>query len=453
MENFIENDEPVAYDSEDDAIKGIEFALENVETLQRTIACLEAARHSSTLDSKDTIRSLSLASITRESIASIYGVQGYVASSVCLESASHNLIFAIEEESEKSKNLLERIIDSIVKAWRWLVDKVTSIFKKDSGDSGSSSNKAEKNVEESSEKIKKIEKLVADGKAITFSDAFTEKYSKAFLHIGTSVTLSQLKSDVAEHAVYAEHIVRALDQLLTKTDQMKTLAESFNKDSDTAETKKKIDDFIVQISEQLLPEFPKAFEQSKHMSYIDKTVEFHLDKAKLIGPFMDAKGPGICIFGINRVGSPAVGYEKWKATDSGTSKLQNPTNANELLDYAKAVESASKTIAEAEKKLASETVTHIKSTASTVDGLLKDLKKASSSKELNTELTRFIKLSGAMGSSAAKLSLTMKQVSETSAAIMQAVINDCLGEAKKDASNETKKAKEETKAEEKPAAT
>jgi len=441
MENFIENDEPVTYGDEDEAIRGIEFALENVDTLQRTISCLEAIRNSSTLNSKDSIQSLSLASITRESIANIYGIRGYTASGVCLESASHNLIFAIEEETEKSKNLLSRMIDGIVKAWKWLVDKVTSLFKKGgSGDKPDS--KAANNVEKASALIEKIEKLIADNKPIALSDKFASKYSSAFLHIGTSVSLGQLKADVAEHAKYAERILAAMDKLLSKTDQMKTLAESFSRESNAAETKKKIDDFIDQLTTEVSSEFPVAFEQSKHMPFIDKTTEFHLDKAKIIGPFMGSSGPGICIFGINRAGLPAVGYEKWKAANSGASKLQNPSNGNELLDYAKAVESACKSIVEAEKKFANETVEHIKRTASIVTNLLEGLKLSGKGSELNGELTRLAKLSAVMGNSSTKLSLTMKQVSETSAATMRAVIDDCLSEAAKEA-----------KAEDKPAAT
>lgn len=115
-------------DSIDDVVLAIEHAAKVYEQVNRMVVSLEEAK---ALPIKSQRQILAISTPTLRGIYANYGMDEERWKPVyTLESSmsQENLIVALEEEEKDAKGFLTRIIDAITNAFKWLWEKITSLF-------------------------------------------------------------------------------------------------------------------------------------------------------------------------------------------------------------------------------------------------------------------------------------------------------------------------------------
>lgn len=118
-----------------------------------------------------------------------------------------NLILAIEEEVNEEKGIFKKIIDAIVNGFKWLWEKITSIFSKKA---------EEKDMKSLKEEIERLKGLQSKGESGVRSpaddDAFSEEnIAELFGFLGKTVSAENIKANYVSFAGEQGQIKSLLD--------------------------------------------------------------------------------------------------------------------------------------------------------------------------------------------------------------------------------------------------
>lgn len=158
---------------------------EEIDSMFRQVAVLEAAKSSTSLADRRSV--LKAAQLHRESLTRYYNYEDSVFTKVvAVESVSNeNLVFALEEEAEAQKGIISRMIDAVKKAFVWLWEKITSIFK--------STEKPEDSKKAAEDLMKKLEDAIAKKDEIPANTVISDdKHGKPFAGLGETVDIPKV---------------------------------------------------------------------------------------------------------------------------------------------------------------------------------------------------------------------------------------------------------------------
>lgn len=158
---------------------------EEINGMFRQVAVLEAAKNATSLTDRRSV--LKAAQLHRESLTRYYEYDDSVFTKVmAVESVSNeNLVFALEEEAEAQKGIISRMIDAVKKAFAWLWEKITSIFK--------STEKPEDSKKAAEDLMKKLEDAIAKKDEIPANTVISDdKYGKAFAGLGETIDIPKV---------------------------------------------------------------------------------------------------------------------------------------------------------------------------------------------------------------------------------------------------------------------
>lgn len=158
---------------------------EEIDGMFRQVAVLEAAKNATSLTDRRSV--LKAAQLHRESLTHYYEYDDSVFTKVmAVESVSNeNLVFALEEEAEAQKGIISRMIDAVKKAFAWLWEKITSIFK--------STEKPEDSKKAAEDLMKTLETAIAKKDEIPPNTVISEdKFGKPFSGLGDSIDIPKV---------------------------------------------------------------------------------------------------------------------------------------------------------------------------------------------------------------------------------------------------------------------
>ena len=156
-----------------------------IDTMFRQVAVLESAKNIANLIDRRSV--LRAAQLHRESLTRYYDYDDSVFTKVmAVESVSNeNLVFALEEEAEAQKGIISRMIDAVKKAFAWLWEKITSIFK--------GTEKPEDSKKAAEDLMKKLEDAIAKKDEIPPNTVISDdKFGKPFAGLGETVDIPKV---------------------------------------------------------------------------------------------------------------------------------------------------------------------------------------------------------------------------------------------------------------------
>ena len=322
----------------------IDFALESIDTLSRSIQILEEAKSSPLSQQK---RCLLIAENIRMSIVRQYEVDGVLASVLSIESFKDkaSLVYAIEEEADKGKNILMRMIDAVINAFKWLWDKITGIFSK-----SEKPQDAEKAAEELTSKftnaVEKTPKL-PDGAGLT-----GKNYAKVFGFLGSSVTVAQIEEQLAHHTTYGDALAKAIVEVSAKMTEARNVVMAITPSTTAVEIKEKLTKYQNDVLAVIRTHFKVQYDSSKHGSYgflsekqvVDPTSSFCMEPVLGKG---GAGGLGIFLVNVSQTsaGTLEASFKTKKNDAKDGFKINLPGQTDALKPYAEKCMAFRKTLA------------------------------------------------------------------------------------------------------------
>lgn len=193
-ESILDHEDVNSIDLELDEIFGddLQLAMESISEAGREIDSMfyqVGVLESAITNSNDSVRRsvLKVAQLHRESVTRYYQYDDSVFTKVmAVESVSNeNLVFALEEEAEAQKGIISRMIDAVKKAFAWLWEKITSIFK--------STEKPEDSKKAAEELMKSLESAIAKKDEIPPNTVISDdKFGKPFAGLGETVDIPKV---------------------------------------------------------------------------------------------------------------------------------------------------------------------------------------------------------------------------------------------------------------------
>ena len=158
---------------------------EEIDGMFRQVAVLEAAKSSTSVTDRRSV--LKAAQLHRESLTRYYNYEDSIFTKVvAVESVSNeNLVFALEEEAEAQKGIISRMIDAVKKAFVWLWEKITSIFK--------STEKPEDSKKAAEDLMKRLEDAIAKKDEIPPNTVISDdKFGRPFAGLGETIDIPKV---------------------------------------------------------------------------------------------------------------------------------------------------------------------------------------------------------------------------------------------------------------------
>jgi len=434
--------EPLSSDALEIATESIDYAVEQLSTLFDTRSFIQ---------NRDTIstEAFKLLRIVHESIAKDQRLMELaVKENVVFESIDETQFKRImAAEADDGKNLLERLIDTVIKAFEWLWEKISGIFK-------SPPVEIDDTLEE------KIGKAIDAAGGLKEAITLTGKAAPAaFSYIGETVTLSNVQEVLKAHKEQITQLRSFTDKLLSSIDPFNSVVVKLTPDSDVAEVKASLDQFAADFPNHFKEYMKLPFTVELAKEYGVKTSgEIDLNKSYAYGPILTNTGPGIFAY-VTQKGSKGTpiftaSLSKKKLETSEKFKIEMGQDANAIKSFAKDLVEYSKKLGEEWSDVSSKE-SRMKSVIKDASDALTKVKKTVSAKDspaLTGLLKDMVQLSNAVGKVPVGLFGALNALKESLSIFDKLVQSTMKVISSKAKPEEGEKPTEETKpAEEKPA--
>lgn len=423
------------------------FALETIAELQDKVFALEAAKQAPAVQQAVVLR---LARQHRQSLIERFQVTGVFSHVFATETLDNpkSLVLALEAEENESKGLITKLVDAIVKAFEWLWEKFTGLFK--SGETPEEAVKGIKSIED------RLEEAIKAGKELPAGAALEAKRWATSLGplLGASATLGQVTPLVHQHLEYKKRLSSAIELLSKALKDASAVSNLLKNDSTADKFTEAFTEWSTKIDGALKNSLQTPYKADEHGEYalLTGTVVPVADKSYAVGPIAGKGGP--VVVGVLLTGTaPAIKYvakaAKRKTKAEGTSfKLSLPGKLEELKVFLEEVKKLRLANTEAAAEMTRQQGA-IKSDFGTIQSTLNDIKKAEGkTKEASQAVMKFLSFVKSCGGIEVALGAGMKEMDsarENFEAIIAQVLN--LAEGKKAEEGE---AATEEKPEEKP---
>jgi hypothetical protein len=396
--------EDLADDEEDDADNAIAdeiaavgesltYATEQIATLLETQGFLQ---------SRDVIttEALKLVRLVHESIARDQRLMDLaIKEEIIFESIDESAFRRIlATEADDGKNIIQRLIDSVIKAFEWLWEKITEIFK-------SPPVEIDENLED------KIGKAIDAAGGIKEAIVLTGKeVPGAFFYLGESVTLSDIQKVLKNHKEHVEHLKEFFDKVLARIDPLDNVVSQLNNESVAAEFKASLESFSVSFAENFKTYMKLPYTAEVAGEYGFKVSgEIDLNKSHAYGPVLTGSGPAILFYatykGTKGTTLFNAALSKKKLTASEKFKIDMGQDGNAIKALAKDLVEYSKKLGEQWDAITSKQ-SQAKATLNKATAALNKVKSsvdAKKSPELAALVGDFTRLANAVGKLEASL--------------------------------------------------
>lgn len=315
------------------AIESISQVSGEIDSMFRQVAVLEAAKNATNIVDRRSV--LKAAQLHRESLTRYYNYEDSVFTKVmAVESVSNeNLVFALEEEAEAQKGIISRMIDAVKKAFVWLWEKITSIFK--------STEKPEDSKKAAEELMKKLEDAIAKKDEIPANAVISDDtHGKAFAGLGETIDIPKVVASLDVQKTGAEIVKGLVTDITDHLSKAKEMVDKMGVDGkDPMEVYTEFCNNVIgsiskQIKDSLKPEQVNTYRFSKEGDNILPTKSF------ITQEYVAAEGPSaFCVF--TSKGKNSNGIEKFKAAyrvREGMQKTATITLPGKLSDLKTLVE-------------------------------------------------------------------------------------------------------------------
>lgn len=314
-------------DSIDDVVLAIEHAAKVYERVNRMVVSLEEAK---ALPIKSQRQILAISTPTLRGIYANYGMDEERWKPVyTLESSmsQENLIVALEEEEKDAKGFLTRIIDAITNAFKWLWEKITSLFS--SGETEKSADQKGTEIYSDLERQIKSTPNLPSGASIKSGDI-----NKYLSSIGSDVKLSDVVPLTEEMVKEADALVKFILAVSTCLRETATVGERI-KSTPTLETlNKEKEAFTTSIKKAVMDNISKTYNQEAVKGFSGVPADVNAADSRILGPVLSKAGPMMCLLGAQANGGyKATVLKREKGEGSAKAALALPASLSEMLPF------------------------------------------------------------------------------------------------------------------------
>ena len=435
--------------------ESIDYAFDVIATLQGTILATEAACHNPSIGSQR--QCLALATLTRRSITAQYAIEGELDSCFAIESVSPStsLVFALEEEIGKAENIIVRMIDAVVNAFKWLIEKIVGVFGK--GDTRTEAAKKSDKLDDTFAKVLKDMPTLPNGGKVT-----STKVSACFGFMGNEVDLAGVETLLKQQSEHSKNLTELLLLLSPLIGRSKTMSSSLKSDSGATEITAGLTKFKDEIGNLLRNHLKTAYNANEHAKYgILKGEATAGEGSYLLSPIITPRGPGGVgiIYNSEVKGNPASFTSKFaiaKTEKKENFQLSLPEATKDLETFIELNRKVRLEIAANNEELKGK-VSSMKSDTEGMISVLSELKNntpKSDNKELMAAVNAFSAYAKGLGSMFVAVSsgqTAAAAVPDLYASILQDVLSRSMTDHSKEVKDNAKKVKEGDESKEEPA--
>lgn len=346
-EGILSNEDVNSLDLELDELFGddLQMALESVsqvtsdiDAMMRHVSVLETARH--TGSDKDKRSVLKACQLHRESVTRYYDYDDSVFTKVmAVESVSNeNLVFVLEEEAEAQKGIISRMIDAVKKAFAWLWEKITSIFK--SVEKPEDAKKAMEDLK------KRLEDAIAKKDEIPANTVINDdNFGRPFAGLGESADIPKVLSTLDVQKTASEIIKGLVGDIIGHLSKAKEMVDKMDSGKEPSEVYTEFSNNIVatiqkHIKDNLKAEQVNVYEFGVNNEHIDPS------KSHITQEYVAEEGPSaFCVFWStgkdNKGGKFKAGF-RVRGGLTTTAKITLPSKLSDLKTLVEKIEEVSK---------------------------------------------------------------------------------------------------------------
>lgn len=314
----------------EDVLMAIEHAAVEYENISRLVMSIEAAKNSGNLVTQQ--QSLQIAQLSlRNTHRSFYGGdEGFTRQALSVESMANStwVVMALEEEANDGKNILERIIDAITGAFKWLWEKISSVFS--SGDTEKSADEKGAATMSALEKQMKSTPNFPSGSVLKGG-----KVGRFLQHLGEDITISAIGDTCDKQAKQADELVKLIVAISERLRAVSSVADHIKSTPTTEVLKKEKDEFEAGVKKAVTDNVTTVYAEGEHGKYhaVKEPAAIVPADSRVIGPVATEAGPAVTVIAAltaggykGMIGAGARGEKK-------DAKITLPSALSELIPF------------------------------------------------------------------------------------------------------------------------
>lgn len=265
------------------AVESINYAVAEIE---RTGRMISATRDTILGNNENDMRQmLALSSLHTCTLAETYAIEGFVNETVVVESiGAGGLIIALEEEAAKQKNILIRMIEAVGRAFTWLWEKITGLFKK-------KKEEAQSFKKDGEELESMLSHLTQEGANFENFEIKDDSYKAFFGFVGKEVKPEDIGKALTDAIPNLESIGNAIDKLLDRTSNLSSVASSIRGDAKADDVMIKLEQFHQAFSGVMKETLKTGYDQNKHRDYPFNVKGFVPEMSFVVSPLPGKLAP------------------------------------------------------------------------------------------------------------------------------------------------------------------